>query len=165
MFLELQVFILLNNLNSCMFYWLSNEYLQNRFNFIFIIKQICITIKNLCCFSFTFRIWNQNCIWWPINIIIRFNIILINHILMIRQFFPLISTLHLLLLHIHLVAFLHLLLPIVFFLSASSHLFLSLTHICFLHLLLFYESWVWLHVYWDYKCCKSISSYNTSIIH
>jgi len=166
MFLELQVFILLNNFNSGMFYRLSYEYLKNRFHFVFVIKQICITIKNLSCFSLAFWIWNQNCIWWSVDIIIRFKLILVHHLIIFRQFFPLTSTLHLLLvLYINLVAFLHLLLSVIFFLSASSHLFLPLTHICFLHLLFFDKSWVWLHINWDYKCCESISSYNTSIIH
>ena len=165
MLLELKVFILFNNFNSGVFDRFTNKHLQNRFNFVFIIKQISISVKNLSLFYFTFRIWNQNGIWRSINIIVRLNVVLIDHVLMITQFLPQISTLHLLSLHIKLIAFLQLLLSEFFLLSSPSHFFLSLTHICFLHLLFFYQSWIWLHINRNYKCCESITSNNTSIIH
>ena len=165
MLLKLQVLILLNDFNPCMFNWLSNKHLQNRLNFIFIIEQVSITVEDLRCLGFSFRVWNQDCIWRTIDVIIRFDVVLVHHVLMVWELFPLVCTLHLLLLHIGLIAFLHLLLPIVLLLSSSPHLFLPLAHICLFHLLLFYEGWVWLHVHWDDEGCECVSSHDTSIVH
>jgi hypothetical protein len=84
--------------------------------------------------------------------------------MMVTQLFPSVSTLHLLHLHILLV-FLHLLLSKLIFLSPSSNLILSLSHVSFFHLLLLNKSWIWLHVDWNDQSGKCVTSYDSSIIH
>ena len=69
-------------------------------------------------------------------------------------------------LHLHIILLvLHLSLSNFFLISSLSHFFLSLFHISLLHLLFFNKCWIWLHVYWDNKSCKSISSHDSSIVH
>merc|ERR1712195_239539 len=116
---QLLVFILLDYFNSSMFNGFSNKHLKNRFNFVFVIEEIRILIPDLSLLWITSSVWNQNSLRWSVNIIVWFDFHFVNHVVMVAQFFPSVSTLHLLHLHILLV-FLHLLLSKLIFLSSSS---------------------------------------------
>lgn len=148
MFGELLVFILLDDFNSSMFDRFSNEYLKNWFNFVFIIKKIRILIPDLSLLWVTSSVWNQDSLRWSVNVIVRFNFHFVNHVMMVTQFFPSVSTLHLLHLHILLV-FLHLLLSELIFLSSSSDFILTLAHVGLFHFLFFDKCWIWLHINWN----------------
>jgi len=161
---QLLVFILLNNFNSSMFNGFSNKYLKNRFDFVFVIEEIGILIPDLSLLWVSSSVWNQDSLRWSVNIIVRFDFHFVNHVVMVAQFFPGVSTLHLLHLHILLV-FLHLLLSKLIFLSSSSNLILSLTHVSFFHFLFFNKCWIWLHVNWNHQSGKSVTSYDSSIVH
>lgn len=161
---QLLVFILLDYFNSSMFNGFSNKHLKNRFNFVFVIEEIRILIPDLSLLWITSSVWNQDSLRWSVNIIVWFDFHFVNHIVMITQFFPSVSTLHLLHLHILLV-FLHLLLSKLIFLSSSSNLILSLTHVSFFHFLFFNKCWIWLHVNWNHQSGKSVTSYDSSIVH
>lgn len=147
-----------------MFNGFSDKYLKNWFNLVFIIKEIRILIPNLSLLWVTSSIWNQNCLWWSINVIIWFNFHFVYHIVMITKLLPSVSALHLLHLHILLV-FLHLLLSKLIFLSSSSNFILSLSHVSFFHLLFFNKGWIRLHIDRNNQSCESVTSHNSTIVH
>lgn len=157
-------FILFNHFDSCIFNGFTNKDLKDWFNFIFVIKKIWISIEYLSYFVITLWIWNENSIWWSINEVVWLQLKLINHVLVIRELFPKVSTLHLSHLKV-LMVLLHLLMSHVLLGTSHSHVILPLTKEGFLHLLLFNESWVWLHVDWDNQSSKGVTTDNTTIIH
>ena len=147
-----------------MFNRFSNKNLKNWFDFIFVIEKIWISVENLSSFNFSLWIRDENCIGGSINIVVWLQFKFVDHILVITELFPHIGALHLNHLHVVLI-FLHLLVSHFFLLSSHSHFFLSLLHVGLFHLLLFNKSRVWLHIDRDDESCKSITSYNTAIIH
>ena len=158
--------MLFNYFYSSMFNRLSNKYLKNWFNFIFVIEEIGISIENLSCLRLSFRIWNENGRWWSINIVVCLYLCFRNITFTITKLLPVVGPGHLLHLQILISLFLTLALSLSFLSKSTlAHLFLPLLHIGLFHSLLFDQSWVWLHIHRNYKCSKCISTNNTTIVH
>lgn len=145
---------------------LANQYLKYGLHFIFIIKKLGISFKNLSRFCITLSVRDENCCRRPIDIIIGWNFRLGNKIILITQLFPIIDTRHLLHLHVLFLFFLSLTLSLPLLRqSPLSHFLLSLFHKGLFHPLLFYQSRVRLHIDRNNKCSKRVATNDTSIVH
>lgn len=132
------VFMLLNDFNPSLLETLADEHLKDRLSLKVKIEEIWVDILHLNCLIIALFIRNISRTWWSINVIIRFNLRLINHIVTIVQFNPIMHRLHHLLLLLLLVDLSHLLLLLllrVCLVIAGAAIF---TTIHLLHLLLLF---------------------------
>lgn len=166
MLLEYCIFIFFNDFDSSMLERFADKHLQDGLHLILIIKEIWITFKNLSCFRLSFWIWNEDCIWRPVDVVVWRNFTLGNEAIPVTELFPIVLPRHLL----HLQVLVSLLLPFSLSLSLLSeatlpHLVLALLHVRLLHPLLLYERRIRLHIDRNDECGKRIPADNSTIVH
>lgn len=169
---------LFNSLNTSMLKHFSNEHLQNRLHFEVEIEKVKILINHLDLFVLSLSIWNENCIRGSVNIVVRFNVIFVNHVLVVTQITP--NSFRLSLLHVLDLLLLHLLLAwllpfhpfhlpifhvLLFELLVPNHVHLVASLGFFDHLLLLHHHWVWLHVDRNDKSSKCVSTDHSAVEH
>jgi hypothetical protein len=132
-FLLLEIF---NNLNSSMFKALSDQDLENGLSFQVEVKQVKVLVNDLDLLVLTLSVGDKDGLGGSVNIVVRLDISLIDHVLSITELSHEFVTL-LLLHHISLLLLLHL----VLLLLAHGHLLLLLlpSHLLVIFELLFFN--------------------------
>ena len=166
MLVQLTFLVFLDYFNSSMLNALADQNLKNGLHFVFIIKQVWITLENLSLLSFTLGVGDENCSGRPVDVVVGINVVLVHHVLVVTEFFPHIRTLHLG--HLHILLLLHfalLLAHALLGLSALAHLLLTLLHVGLFHPLFFYQGRIGLHVDRDDKGSKCVATHHPAVIH
>ena len=111
---ENSVLVILDHLNPGLLQTLSNEHLKYRLNLQVKVKKIWIDVFYLNSLVCAFFIWDISRAWRSINVVVWLNLRLIDHIITIIKFNPVMHWLHHLLLLLLLVNLFHLLLLLLF---------------------------------------------------